>query len=173
MAVPRFAPVPPLRKARAYSPPDVVPPSWKPDRPADHTFQPVAERLGYQGPDQGFALKLARCFDGKLHLQPGEHRDDAVFGCVGVGLRRASLFGRAPVIHDLTIAFTIWGFLDPNPPKELVEHRAPLFEGVSHTLVHYDEGRKIVDMVPETTLRMAPADVQAAYPSRWKELLGR
>jgi hypothetical protein len=27
-------------------------------------------------------------------------------------------------------------------------------------------------MVPETTLRMTPAQVTAAYPGRWKELLG-
>ena len=27
-------------------------------------------------------------------------------------LKRASLFGRAPVVHDLTVAFTLWGFLD-------------------------------------------------------------
>ena len=30
-------------------------------------------------------------------------------------LRRASMFSRAPVVHDLTIAFTIWGFLDAEP----------------------------------------------------------
>ena len=28
--------------------------------------------------------------------------DDAIAGCLGVALKRASLFGRAPVIHDLT-----------------------------------------------------------------------
>jgi hypothetical protein len=27
-------------------------------------------------------------------------------------------------------------------------------------------------MVPETTLRMTPAQVAAAFPGRWKELLG-
>ncbi len=50
--------------------------------------------------------------------------------------------------------------------------RARLFEGVGNTLHHYDEGRELVDMVPEATLRMSPAQVDAAYPQRWKELVG-
>jgi hypothetical protein len=31
----------------------------------------------------------------------------------------------------------------------------------------------LADTVPEATLRMTPAEVAEAYPSRWKELLGR
>ncbi|MGZ6950373.1 MAG: hypothetical protein ACXVJY_20065, partial [Ilumatobacteraceae bacterium] len=59
-----------------------------------------------------------------------------------------------------------------NPPAELIALRARLFEGVSNTLHHYDEARELVDMVPEPTLRMTPAQVNAAYPDRWKELVG-
>ena len=173
MAAPKFAPVSPVDDARAYASPEVVPPSWKPDRPADLVgFQPEGPRLGYQGPDQGFALKIANGFGDRLQLQPGEHSADAVQGCLGIALRRASIFSRAPVIHDLTIAFTIWGFLDNTPPVELLAARARLFEGVSNTLHHYDEARELVDMVPEATLRMTPAQVKAAYPVRWKELVG-
>jgi hypothetical protein len=173
MAAPKFAPVSPVDDARAYASPDVVPPSWKPDRPADLIgFQPEGPRLGYQGPDQGFALKIANGFSDRLQLQPGERSVDAVQGCLGIALRRASIFSRAPVVHDLTIAFTIWGFLDSTPPAELLAARARLFEGVSNTLHHYDEARELVDMVPEATLRMTPAQVKAAYPARWKELVG-
>jgi hypothetical protein len=172
MAAPKFAPVPPIDEARAYESPDVVPPAWMPDRPAELTFQPVGERLGYQGPDQGFGLKLAAGMRDKLQLQAGEHAADAIRGCLGVALRRASMFSRAPVIHDFTIAFTVWGFLDPMPPKELVALRARMFAGVAHTLQHYDDGRAIADMVPEDTLRMSPAQVADAYPARWKELIG-
>jgi hypothetical protein len=144
-----------------------------PNRPADLTgFQPEGPRLGYPGPDQGYALKIANGFVDRLRLQPGEHAADAVQGCLGIALRRASIFSRAPVVHDLTIAFTIWGFLDADPPAELKVLRARLFEGVSNTLHHYDEARALVDMVPETTLRMTPAQVAAAFPGRWKELLG-
>ena len=173
MAAPKFAPVPPVDNSRVYGSPDIVPGSWKPNRPGDLVgFQPEGTRLGYQGPDQGFALKIADGFRDRLQLQPGEHAADAIQGCLGIALRRASIFSRAPVVHDLTIAFTVWGFLDATPPAELKALRAQLFEGVSNTLHHYDEARALVDMVPEPTLRMSPAQVAAAYPGRWKELLG-
>ena len=173
MAAPKFAPVSPIDDSRVYGSPDIVPASWKPDRPGDLVgFQPEGARLGYQGPDQGFAIKIANGFRDRLQLQPGEHVADAIQGCLGIALRRASMFSRAPVVHDLTIAFTIWGFLDSNPPSELKSQRLRLFEGVSNTLHHYDEARALADMVPEATLRMTPAQVTAAYPGRWRELLG-
>ena len=37
---------------------------------------------------------------------------------------------------------------------------------------HYAEGRSIVDMVPEATLRMTPAQVTSAYPANWRTLTG-
>jgi hypothetical protein len=75
------------------------------------------------------------------------------------------------VIHDLTIAFTMWGFLDPNPPADLVARRLELFDGVGH-VHHYKEGRAIVDMVPEETLRSTPAQVTVRYRTEWRELTG-
>jgi hypothetical protein len=72
------------------------------------------------------------------------------------------LFSRAPVVHDVTLAFTIWGFLDERPPAELLERRAELFEGVGNVLHHYAEGRAIADLVPEATLRLTPAAAAAA-----------
>lgn len=143
-----------------------------PDRPADIVgFQPQGDQLGYQGPDQGYAIKLANGFGDRLHLQPGEHRADAIKGCLGIGLRRASLFSRAPVIHDLTIAFTIWGFLDPAPPAELVAARKPLFSGLGHGH-HYTVARAIVDLVPEATLALNPQQVAAAYATDWRAVVG-
>ena len=173
MAAPRFAPVSPVDEARAYSSPDHIPGMWMPSRPGDiEGFQPEGARMGFQGPDQGFAIKIANTFRPRIHVAPPIHVDDAVTGCLGVGLRRASLFSRAPVVHDLTIAFTIWGMLDPNPPAELVALRATLFEGVANVLHHYAEARAIVDLVPEATLRMTPQQVTAQFPGSWQELLG-
>ena len=89
---PQFAPVPPTDDARGYESPDHVPDAWMPDRLAEiRGFQPEGARLGHQGPDQGYALKLARSFDDRIRLQPGERRDDAVGGCLGIALRRASM----------------------------------------------------------------------------------
>lgn len=172
MSAPRTAAVG-LRDSPYYTSPPVVPDAWEPERPGMVVgLQPVGPRLGFQGPDQGYALTLARRLAPSLHLQPGEREDDAVQGCLGIALRRASLFSRAPVVHDLRIAFTIWGYLDPNPPAGLLARRMRLFEGVGNIHQHYAEGRAIADLVPESTLRMTPQQVQASYPARWQELTG-
>lgn len=173
MAAPRFSPVPPTDHARAYESPDHVPASWVPDRPGDiDGFQPEGPRLGDPGPDQGYALRIAAQLRPKIQLQPGEHIDDAIRGCLGVALRRASIFSRAPVVHDLTIAFTIWGFYDANPPAELVRLRATMFEGLRLVGHHYMEARMVADLPPEATLRMTPAQVADAYPRDWRTLVG-
>ena len=139
--------------------PTTFPSPWLADRPADIAGrQPAGPRLGYQGPDQGYALTLAARLRPELHVQSGEHVDDALAGCTAVALRRASMFGRAPVIHDLRIACTIWGFLDPSPPAELVDLRRPLFDGVANTLHHYDELRG--------ARRLGPRGDAAPHPRR-------
>ena len=99
-----------LDTARGYVSPDHVPDGWVADRPADIAGrQPEGPRLGYQGPDQGYA-DARHPSRPAIQTQPGERVDDALAGCTAIGLRRASMFGRAPVIHDLRIACTIWGF---------------------------------------------------------------
>jgi hypothetical protein len=173
MAAPKFAPAPPVDTSRSYESPDHVPSSWTPERPAEIVgFQPVGTHLGSQGPNQGFALKIANGFRDRLHLAPGEHAEDVIQGCLLIGLRRASMFSRAPVVHDLTIAFTAWGFLDAAAPADLVAERRHRFDGLSHIAMHYSEARTLVDAFPEATLRMSPQQVAAAYPGRWRELLG-
>lgn len=101
-------------------------------------------------------------------LGEGEHHDDALAGCLGVALRRASIFGRAPVIHDLEIAFRIWGFLGDAPP-ELVDLRRPLFQAIDH---NYEAQRAIAGRVPEPTLRLTKAQVEQRWPAQWRALLG-
>ena len=173
MAAPKFAPVGPTVRTRAYESPDHVPDPWVADRPGDiDGLQPRGPRLGTPGPDQGYALKLANRLVPELHLQPGERTDDAVRGCLGIALARASMFGRAPLIHDLTIAFTMWGYFDPNPPAELVEERRDRFAGVGDVVHGYDASRALVDMVPDDVLRSTPQDVAARYPAEWRALTG-
>ncbi len=140
---------------------------WTATRPGDLTGrQPSGPLFGNQGPDQGYAMVLAERFHGRLLLEDGEDEHDVVAGCLGVGLARASLFGRAPVIHDLELAYGLWGYLDP-PPAELVAFRKPLFAGASH---HYWDQRAIVDLVPEATLRLTPAEVRRRVGD-WRSLL--
>ncbi|MEO6125667.1 MAG: hypothetical protein ABIR32_18355 [Ilumatobacteraceae bacterium] len=174
MAVPKFAPVASMDEVRSYESPEHVPEPWMPDRAAEiEGRQPEGERLGYQGPDQGYILTLAALVRDQIQVAPGESVDDAVLGSINVALRRASLFGRAPVIHDLRIALTIWGWLDGAPSAELVARRSALFEGVANTNHHYTEGRLIADLVPEATLRMTPAAVTSSYAAgNWLALTG-
>jgi hypothetical protein len=106
-------------------------------------------------------------------LTYGESVDDALAGCTAIALRRASLYGRAPVMPDLRLALTIWGFFDASPPDELVNVRRPAFENVADSLHHYEERRTLVDSVPEATLRQTLEQVRAAYPASWRTLLGR
>ena len=171
MAAPEHVPVDRNQPVRGYESPPRRPESWRPDRPAEvvEDGQPRGQLLGNQGPDQGYMLSLARRFQGKLTLTSGEHEKDALAGAVGVALKRASIFGRAPVVHDLTIALTIWGFLGEAPP-ELVALRKPLFEEVWHPH-HYSALRRLVDMVPEGTLRMSPGQVTEAHRVGWRDLL--
>jgi hypothetical protein len=161
------------RNERFYTSPDVVPTAWSPERPGVvEGLQPAGPRLGAQGPDQGFALTIARRLAPKVRLQAGERIDDAIRGCVLIALRRASLFSRAPIVHDVTLAFTIWGYFDEQPPADLVARRTELFEGVGNVLHHYAEGRRIADLVPESTLRMTPEAAAAASPASWQALTG-
>jgi hypothetical protein len=172
MASPKSAPAGPL-ESQYYRSPDVVPDAWSPDRPGIvDGLQPAGPRLGAQGPDQGFALRIANRITPELRLQAGERIDDAVRGCLGIALRRASLFSRAPMVYDVRLAFTIWGYFDPAPPADLVATRTRLFEGVGNVNHHYAEGRKIADLVPEATLRLTPEQARAASPQRWRELTG-
>lgn len=168
MAAPEYVPTSPAHQPRRGL---ALPPSapWRADRPADlGPRQPVGAALGHPGPDQGYALKLARQFHDRLVLADGEHAEDAVTGCLGVALRRASIFGRAPVIHDLEIAFRLWGFLG-EAPADLVELRRPRFQALEH---HYESQRAIAEQAPEATLRLTPAQVKDRWPGQWRELLG-
>lgn len=126
--------------------------------------------LGRQGPDQGYAYRLVTHLDAELHLGR-VNRQDAVAGCVAIATKRSSLFGRAPVVHDLRAAFSVFGFLDPSPPVELVVLREQLFSEVRSNH-HYAERRELVDLVPDRALLQSPASISAAYASDWRSNFG-
>ncbi len=145
-----------------------VPHSWRSTRPGEalDPVPPTGTRFGSTGPDLGYGLKLARRFEPKLQLGEGEHAADAIAGCFAVGGKRAASFGRAPVIFDMELAYTLWGFL-ADAPADLIAFRKPLFMGAAH---EYWEQRQIVDRVKEATLRLTPAQVRAKL-SDWKNLI--
>jgi hypothetical protein len=158
VAAPDYVPKPTDDSARVYSSPPRRPESWVADRPAELSGrQPLGARLGAPGPDQGFALKLARQFTGKLVLVPSESEADALSGCLAIAMRRSAIYGRAPVVHDLSLALTLWGFL-AEAPADLVAVRSQVFASVASPH-HYVERRAIVDGVNEEILRSSVADV--------------
>jgi hypothetical protein len=173
MAAPEYVPVPPTERPRLpWKSPDHVPTAWIPDRPADfsdRSRQPTGPRLGNPGPDIGYALRLAELVRPEILSCPGDDVDDAVAGCVDIAMRRAATYGRAPVMQDLRLAFRMWGWFDDAPAQDLVGVRRTVFEAARHD---YEIRRAVVDRVPESTLRMTLAEVQAAYPARWRELVG-
>lgn len=170
MAAPEYVPVLADTDPRTYGSPPRRPSSWTATRPGDISGegQPDGDMLGTQGPDLGYALKIARQMTDQLVLTEGEHLDDVIAGCTAVAMKRSSLFGRAPVVHDLTVAFTVWGFLG-EAPEELVELRRELFAeaGTHH---HWTARRRIVDMVPDEVLHRPVARVTTGV-SDWKRLL--
>ena len=171
MAAPEYVPTDPLARLRAYRSNPRRPEPWTADRPGEiQGEQPRGDRFGSPGPDLGFALKIARTFDDRLVLVDGEDHHDVVGGCVAVAMKRSSLFGRAPVVHDLTVAFTVWGFLD-TAPDDLVAERRVRFEGVGHAAHHYVALRGVVDAVPEATLALTPGQVTEAHRADWRSLL--
>jgi len=160
----------PLKAADRVRPIERLPASgaWRADRPADldRPGMPTGRRLGNHGPDLGYGMKLARRFVDRIQLAEGETVDDAVAGCFATGTKRSSMYGRAPVIYDLDLAFTLWGFLE-GAPADLVAFRKPLFQGAAH---EYDAQRDIADRVPVETLALPPTAV-ADRLSEWRTLI--
>jgi hypothetical protein len=162
MAAPKFVPV---ATVGAFRPDTALPPAdgWTTDRPAEIPREaPSAPRMGRPGPDQGYAIKLVNLFHGKLELTEGEHEHDVMEGVLGVALKRAALFGRAPVIHDVQLAFDAFGYTVRDAPRELVNYRRRLFEAAGH---HYEIQRAIADAVLDATLRLQPAAVRSVAAS--------
>lgn len=164
MTQPKYAPIPledEVRPAHKLGP--AVP--WRPDRPAEVvTSRPGRDPhgspgrgQGTPGPDQGYALRLAARFAGRLELGPGEHAEDVLAGAVAVAMRRAALFGRAPVAADLEVALALFRFLQPADAAVQAARRVR-FAGIGH-----DEWRRreLANGVPEAALRLDPAGAAA------------
>jgi len=136
-----------------------VPGSWTTSRPAELVVPAVrgGRGVGTPGPDSGFALRLANRFAHELKLVEGESEHDVLLGVALVASKRAALFGRAPCVHDVRFALNLWGFLDQVPGDRVAERRAA-FSSIAHD---YVAQRRLVDAVPEETLRLSPEEVLA------------
>jgi hypothetical protein len=168
MAQPSFVPITEadqVRGARSLS----VPGKWVADRPADLVgpHRPTGTSHGTPGPDQGFALRVARRFEERLRLQPTEDVEDVLHGAAILASKRAGLLGRAPCVYDLDSVFTLFGFLAASPPDGLVSERRHLFASASRDYVIQ---RSLVDAVPDRTL-LLEAEQLSARLDDWQVLL--
>jgi hypothetical protein len=146
-----------------------VPPArgWKATRPGDlGPEQPKGSLMGTPGPDAGYALTLAHHFRDRLQVARPETVHDAEAVAAEVAIKRAALFGRAPVMTDLELVFALFGWLGGAPP-DLVEWRRLAAAGAAHD---YNKRRALVDRVGEDVLRRQGQGVQAAL-GNWRELL--
>ena len=99
-------------------------------------------------------------------LTPGEHVEDAISGCTAVAMRRAASFGRAPVIHDLTLGLHPVG-LPAGAPADLVAAREHTVPGRVPPLPGAAHHRRLR---PGSTLRLTPDEV-ADRLAEWSTLL--
>jgi hypothetical protein len=146
-----------------------IPPAlaWKATRPGDlGPEQPKGCFMGTPGPDAGYALTLAARFHDRLQVVRPETVHDAEAVAAEVAIKRAALFGRAPVMADLELAFALFGWLD-GAPADLVEWRRLAVAGAAHD---YNQRRALVDRVGEAVLRRRPEEIRADL-SRWRELI--
>ncbi len=170
MTQPSFVPIADtdqVRPARRLA----IPGPWAARRPGDQRGpeapRPRGHRYGSPGPDQGFALRLARRFEERLCLVRGESAEDVMVGAAAIASRRAALLGRAPTVYDLDAAYGLFGFLVEAPPAELVEERSRAFRSASHD---YVVQRVLVDRVPDETLLLPPEEIRARL-GEWRSLL--
>lgn len=134
--------------------------SWVADRPGDlPAGWPTGKLLGSPGPNVGYALLLAERVRDQLALAPHEHVDDAIAVVAEIAMRRAALFGRAPVMPDVEFGMQILGYRgDADADADFVAWRVRAVRGTHHD---YYERRSLVDAIPVDILRLVPTALPA------------
>jgi hypothetical protein len=169
MAQPSFVPIPEADQVRVAHQLE-VPCRWAPSRPADlkGPARPSGRGFGKPGPDQGFALRVARSFADRLQLSAQERAQDVLLGASLLAVRRSGAMGRAPSAPDIRWAMELWALFDPHPPADLLAERVAAFSSLSHD---YVAQRQLVDRVPEWVLRLTPEEVGRGR-AEWRGLTG-
>lgn len=141
-------------------------PRWQAQRPGDlAAAQPSGALFGTPGPNVGYAYTLAERVADRLQLGPHEALDDVNPVIAEIAGKRAALFGRAPVIHDVDVAVKLLGY-DGSADPEFAETRQMIVHEAGH---NYYRRREIVDTVPEQLLRLPVAELGEAV-AEWREL---
>lgn len=155
---------------------DQIRPFWKYPLPTPHLTPRPGEQgkevvargrhLGSPGPDQGYALHLFELIGDKILLEGGEELEDVKAATMSLATKRATLFGRAPVMADIRSALSFFGYLC-DAPQTLKDFRVHALAGIAHS---YFDQRDLADFVPEESLKMAAEDITARLQF-WEVLL--
>ena len=171
MAAPKYVPTPPIQSKHYQSSLRKESDRWISGRPAEQKSASGRNQgFGNQGPDQGYALKLVQYFRDRVYLSSNEEWHDAAEAAVVVGLKRASLLGRAPSRYDLEAAFCLWGYFDPEPDSDLVDFRIAILRNLSATH-NYLLRRTIADSIPSEKLKQGLGEIQESYQDDWRTLI--
>ena len=129
---------------------------WVADRPGDlHGGQPRGDLLGAPGPNVGYALQLTHRASARFALAPHEHLDDAMSVVGEVAMKRASSFGRAPVMDDVECALLLLGYQGGCAP-DFAAWRADMVVAAHHD---YRVRRILCDGVDLDVLRRIPGSL--------------
>jgi hypothetical protein len=111
---------------------------------------------------------LARRAQDRLRLAPAEDAGGALAVLAEIAGRRATLFGRAPVMGDIDHAIVMLGY-DGSADADFAQARAHLVHDAAH---HYPRRRAIVDAVPEHLLGRRPTELKGLVDD-WRAGLRR
>jgi hypothetical protein len=145
---------------------------WRADRPGDEASAPgdlgddapeAGGLMGRPGPNVGYAYTLAARVRSRLRLSAHEHAEDVIAVLAEIAGKRATLFGRAPVIGDVEVAVELLGY-DGTADESFVELRTRLTHDAAHD---YTRRRALVDAVPEELLRLRDSGLSARV-AEWR-----
>lgn len=168
MTQPDYVPLAPGTRLRDFDELE-NPGSWTANRPSElaplkGSAAKQGKFLGTPGPDSGFALKLTRIALDEIELSASEDHSDIMKVISAVAIKRAALFSRAPVIHDVRFALKLFGFGNAdNTPDDLVKFRKEIMAGSGH---NYFKVRKTLELISLETLNLTAAELNL---SRWRE----
>ncbi len=146
-----------------------VPDSWKAHRPGDEKTHKTSDDqlLGNAGPNVGYALSLVAREKSSFVLVAHEHLHDVEVLIGEIAMRRASHFGRAPVMDDIRFASKLLGY-DAAPAQGEEKWRPLLVNGCGH-----DEHRRriIVNSIPDEIIA-GSSHSHDAISGWWEKLEG-
>ncbi|MGQ0823652.1 MAG: hypothetical protein ACT4OX_01260 [Actinomycetota bacterium] len=156
------------RQQQNLPPGTALPPAlhWHANRPGDlRAKQPKGQLFGSPGPNVGYAYTLAEHAAKDLQRRDAESVHDVVPVLAEIAAKRAALFGRAPVIHDVAVAIKLLGY-DGDVDDDFGAIRELIVHDAGHD---YTRRRGIVDTVPEQLLRLKSEDLDEMI-SEWRHL---